>query len=136
MSQHCTNTKHKIKRFYQEKHSIHDRMTGMTNNQDQNNNHSSEKEKFFKTINDFIVTSGVVAAGIKAVSHGIANQVEKTKQETQRKAVSAGLITIGIIFAFIGAMQVIAHHFELSLYTNLIIGGLFLLGGMIAKILR
>lgn len=97
---------------------------------------TSEKERFFKTINDFIVTSGVVAAGIKAVTNGISNQVEKTKRETQKKAISGGLIAIGLVFTFIGAVQVITYYFNLSLYTNLIIGGLFMIAGVIVKSTR
>lgn len=97
---------------------------------------STEKEKFFKTINDFIITSGVVAAGIKAVSNGIATQVKETRRETERKALFGGLTAIGLVFAFIGAIQLITHWFDLSLYTNLIIGGLFLLGALIVKLTK
>ena len=95
-----------------------------------------EKEKFFKTINDFIVTSGVVAAGIKAVTNGISNQVRETRRGAEKKAIFAGLTAIGLVFAFIGAVQVITHFFDLALYTNLIIGGIFLLGAILVKIIR
>ena len=97
---------------------------------------TTEREKFFKTLNNFIVTSGVLAAGIKAVTNGIATQVHEAKREAEKKAISTGLTAIGFVFAFIGAMQVITHYFDLSLYTNLIIGGLFLCVGLVVKMTR
>lgn len=104
------------------------------NNQEQTDQKTSEKERFFKTINDFIVTSGVVAAGIKAVTNGIATQVEKTKREAQKKALISGLACIGLIFVFIGTVQLITHYFDLSLYTNLIIGGVLFFAALVIKI--
>lgn len=99
-------------------------------------NQTSEKEKLFKTINDFIVTSGVVAAGIKAVTNNVTAQVKETRKGAEKKALFGGLAAIGIVFAFIGAIQIITHHYDLSLYTNLLIGGIFLLGALVVKIIK
>lgn len=97
-------------------------------------NRSQEKERFYKALNDFIISSGVLAAGIKAVTKGIASQVKEAKKEAEKQAIFGGFAAIGIVFAFIGSVQLITHYFDISLYTNLIIGGFFLLVALVVKL--
>ena len=99
-------------------------------------NTTSEKEQFFKNLNKFLVQSGVVAAGIKSVTAGIQAQVEKTKKETEKKVIAHGLMFFGALLAFYGAAQVVMNHFGLSLYTNIILGGIFLLGAVVITKLK
>lgn len=94
---------------------------------------SQEKERFYKALNDFVVSSGVLAAGIKAVTNGIASQVREAKREAEKQALFGGFAAIGIVFAFIGAVQLVTHYLDLSLYTNLIIGGFFILLALIVR---
>ena len=96
----------------------------------------SEKEKFFRTINDFILTSGVIATGIKTFTKGISTQVEQTKKETEKQVLTFGLISVGAVFLFIGAIQVLTYYLDLSLYNNLVIGGFLLISGLLIKMLK
>lgn len=98
-----------------------------------NKTENTEKENFFKNLNDFLIKSGAVAAGIKAVTTNFSAKVEEVKKESERKAIIGGLSFFGAILAFYGAAQLIMFYLDLSMYTNLAVGVIFLLGALCVK---
>jgi len=94
---------------------------------------TNEKDNFFKNLNNFLVQSGAVAAGIKAVTTNFSAKVEEVKKETEKKAVVGGLSFFGAILTFYGTAQLVMYYFDLSMYTNLVVGVIFLLGALLVK---
>ncbi len=94
---------------------------------------SSDKENFFKNLNDFLIKSGAVAAGIKAVTTNFSAKVEEVKKDTEKKAIMGGLSFFGAILAFYGSAQLIMFYLDLSMYTNLAVGVIFLIGALCIK---
>lgn len=99
-------------------------------------NNTTEKDKFFKNLNNLLITSGVIATGIKAISTGIGTQIKQLRRETERQMIIHGLFFFGSIFALYGAVQIVTHYFDASLYTNVLIGGFLLITSLIFKALK
>ena len=93
----------------------------------------SEKDKLFQTINDFISTSGFITSGIKAITSNITSQVNESKNKAKKKVIFITLGVVGLAFAFVGLMQIITFYLGIELYTNLIIGLLFLFAALLVK---